>query len=244
MNSKIVFLFIALYLCRIPLYSQDRKPCLCDSLNSELWETKLTGDVFQISKIGEGSQFFLDEWLMGDIRMTNNMVVHDKHMNYNGFIDELIFLESNSFTRVKVDKELISGFCLKDEKSNAVYYFNKIPVKKDFKADSILIFGQVLYANKLSLYAYRRVVSGIPKQETEGATLFYRDVYEKSPLFYFLLPNGKTIGFKRINRRSLIALFPEKAEPIKKALKERKQRKFKTEADLIRVTEILNSITL
>jgi hypothetical protein len=242
MNFKKEILFIAFFISMVPVYSQDINPRSIDSLYSQLKEPYLIGDVF-IPKVGRGSQFFKDEWLPGDITLVNNFMVYNKILNYDGFIDELIFSKLNSSAKVILDKELVSAFCLKDKKSDSVYCFSKIKIKKDFYMDSCEIYAQILYANKLSLFAYRRVILDEPDQVTKNNKDFFLDVFKPSPIYYFRLPEGKTIGFKRINKKTVLALFPENTDSVKKALKENKLRELKTEADLIRFTEILNNVT-
>jgi hypothetical protein len=239
--TRLLFLLVFSFYW-ISIYAQSNNSFCCDSTINKLTETKLPGELFQIVKVGQGSQFFTDEWLVGDVYLTNNSTVHNIRLKYNGFLDELIWLESNSFSQIKLDKDLLTGFSLKDPTRNSVYNFSKVKIKKDF--DSTLIFSQLLYSGKISLMAYRRVVKGVPITVNEYDRSYYKDVYQNSFVFYFLMPNGKTVGFKSINKKNLFALFPERAEQIKKALKEKRQRRFKTENDLIKVTEILNSVLL
>lgn len=237
--TRLLF-FLVFTFYGISSYAQSNNTFCCDSTINQLVETKLTGELFQIVKIGQGSQFFSDEWLVGDVYLTNNSTVHNIRLKYNGFLDEIIWLESNSYSQIKLDKDLLAGFSLKDPTRNSVYNFSKIKIKKDF--DSTLIFGQVLYSGKISLVAYRRVVKSAPIIVIESDRSYYKDVYQNSFVFYFLMPNGKTVGFKSINKKNLLALFLEKAELLKRALKEKKQRRFKTENDLIKITGILNSV--
>jgi hypothetical protein len=241
MNLKKEVLFIAFFISMVQVYSQDINPGSIDSLNSQLKEPYLIGDVF-FPKVGRGSQFFKDEWLPGDILMVNNFMVYDKILNYDGLIDELIYSKLNSAAKVILDKGLVSSFCLKDKESDSVYCFSKIKIKKGFYMDSCEIFAQILYANKLSLFAYRRVILDEPDQVTKNNRDFFLDVFKPSPIYYFRFPEGKTIGFKRISKKTLLALFPENTDSVKKALKENKLRKFNTETDLIRFTEILNFV--
>jgi hypothetical protein len=242
MNFKKEVLFIAFFISMVQVYSQDINPMSIDSLNSQLKEPYLIGDVF-FPKVGRGSQFFKDVWLPGDIKLVNNSMVFNKILNYDGFIDELIYSKLNSAAKVILDKELVSSFCLKDKESDSIYCFSKIKIKKEFYIDSCEIYAQILYANKLSLFAYRKVILDEPALVDKNGKDFYLDVFKPSPIYYFRLPAGKTIGFKRISRKTLLALFPENTDSVKKALKENKLRELKTEADLIRFTEILNSLT-
>lgn len=240
MNLKLLVLFVSLLVFIRPIMSQDIQECFCDSVHSKHRNLILYGDEFLTPRASEGSQFFKIEWIPGTVYRSDHSVVDNVDLKYNGYIDELIYLEPNSLAQVKIDKELISGFSLNDIKKHAIYNFTKIKIKKDFTSDSSIIFGQILYSGKLSLFEYQRIVYGDPKQLDK--TTYYKDIYIPSPVYYLRLPSGRTVGFKTLKKKSLFNIFPEKADIIRKALKERKQRRFKTETDLISVTEILNTV--
>jgi hypothetical protein len=247
MNTKVLRLYIVLFvlLIEFPAFSQSNELLFCcDSSITQINEPKLVGELFLISRVGEGSQFFKDAWLLGDIYLNDQRIVKNKWLKYNGFQDELIWFENKNRNQIKLDKDLIKGFSLKDlkELNGQTFNFSKIKIKKDFSVDSTIIFGQELFTGKISLFSYRRVILDIPKQISNDNRNYYIDVYKPSHLYFFRLFSGKTIGFKTIRKKVIMAIFPEKAESIKIALTEKKLRRFKTEAELIQLTEILNSI--
>jgi hypothetical protein len=236
-NLKYVFLAIVFLPVMIV---QGQETTSCDAVLDQLNESKLIGDYYQapLPMSSVGSQFLIDDWLNGDIYLSNKSIVRNKTIKYNAYHDRLIWHTPIGHQQVKLDKDYIEGFCLKG-KSGETRCFKKIPVKYDLAFDSVTVFGEELYQNRISLFAYRKVViSGYEVALTD----YYRDVYELSTLYLFKLENGKTIGFKRYKKKDIITLFPDKKEMIIAKLKELKQHRFRTEADLINITKVLNEV--
>lgn len=236
-NLKYVFLSIVF----LPgIIVQGQEITSCDAVLDPLNEPKLIGDFYQppLPMSTVGSQFLFDDWQNGDVYLSNKNIVRNKDLKFNAYLDRLIWLTPINHQQVKLDKDYIEGFCLKS-KSGEPRCFKKIPVKYDLAIDSVSVFGEVLYQNRISLFAYRKVV--IVGYEV-ALTDYYRDIYELSTLYLFKLENGKTIGFRRYKKRDIITLFPDKKEMIIAKLRELKQHRFRTEADLINITKALNEI--
>ena len=222
-------------------YGQDNKPCPCNNELTESFETRLKGQVYHRLPGMIGTEFYTPTFVKGDIFLENGDIAVDQQIRYNGRIDGLLLLPQFS-REILLDNYFIKGFCLKDFKEIPKICFNKIKVIKEFSNDSIQVFAQMLYQNKLSLYAFRRYVY-------QGDVIEYvlnkhvsRKSFGPSFVYYFQLSNHKTIGFKKFKRKNLYALFPERKEAMKKLFRENHQRKFNNESDLVRITEILNSI--
>jgi hypothetical protein len=236
-NLKYIFFLIAFWPVII---MQGQETYSCDAMLDSLIEPKLTGDLFQPPNPGslEGSQFFIEDWLNGDVYLTNKNIVRNKVLKYNGFLDRLICLTPVNYQQVNLDKDQIEGFCLND-KSGVTYCFKKIPIKDDLSPDSLSVFAEVLSQSRISLFAYRKVINKGYEVTSNG---HYSDIYKAQPLYLFGFENGKTIGFKRCNKHDVMMLFPDKKEVIMAKLKELKLPHFLTEADLIQVTKVLNEI--
>jgi hypothetical protein len=236
-NLKCVFISIVFW----PLIiAQGQETTSCDAMIDPLTEPKLIGDLYQppLPMSSVGSEFYIDDWLNGDIYLSNNNIVRDKALKYNGYRDLLIWLTPVNHEQVKLDKDHIEGFCL-NGKSGVKQCFKKIPIKYDLASDSVSVFAEVLYQNRISLFAYRKVTfEGYDVTSTD----YYRDIYMLRTLYLFKLENGKTIGFRRYKKRDIIVLFPDKKQKIIAKLRELKLRHFRTEADLINITKALNEV--
>ncbi len=236
-NIKCSFLSIVLWPA---IWVQAQGTYSFDAVLDSLTEPKLFGDLYKspLPKSSVGSQFFIDDWLYGDIYLSNNNIVKNKVLKYNAYLDMLIWNPLIDYQEVKLDKDQIEAFSLHGQ-SGESYYFQKIPVKPDLASDSVVVFGEVLYLNRISLFAYRKVV--VADHEV-GVTDYYRDVYKVNTLYIFRLENGKTLGFRRHKKRDILTLFPGKKEMIIAKLRELKQHRFRTEADLINITKVLNEV--
>jgi hypothetical protein len=235
-NLKYAFFCLVLWPV-ILLRGQEINYCECNSMLDSLIEPKLFGDLYQPQKNGVGSQYYIKEWLNGDIYLTNGNIIKNNNLRYNGFLDRLMWITPISYQQVKLDKEQIKGFCLND-KYGTKYNYEKILIKDEFSPDSFPVYGEVLYKNRISLVAYRKVALAGYNVVPGGS--YYEDVYKLSNSYLFKLENGKTLGFKRFRKRDISKLFPDKTELIVNKFRELKQRQFRTEADLIRVTKALN----
>jgi hypothetical protein len=223
------------------VHGQDTKPCPCNDELTESFETRLNGKVYQRLPGLVGSEFYTRTYVKGDIFLENGEIAVDQLIRYNGRIDGVLLLPPLS-REILLDNYFIKGFCIKDFKGIPKICFSKIKVIKELSNDSIQVFAQMLYQNKLSLYAFRRYVYQGDVIEYVLNKQVSRKSFGPSFVYYFQLPNHKTIGFKKFKRKDLYELFPERKEAMKKLFRENHQRKFKNESDLVRITEILNSI--
>lgn len=236
-NLKYVFLLVA-FLPVIIVHGQETTSC--DAVLNQLNEPKLIGDLYQspLPMSSVGSQFLFDDWQNGDVYLFNKSIVRNKDLKYNAYFDRLIWLTPLDHQQVQIDNDYIEGFCLYD-KSGVTRCFRKVPVKYDLAFDSVSVFGEVLYENSISLFVCRKVV--VDESEVTSADS-YRDTYKLSSLYLYKLKNGRTIGFRRYKKRDIIALFPDKKERIIAKLRELKQHRLRTEADLIEITKVLNEV--
>lgn len=237
MKHYIFFIFFLFLL--VKGFAQDHKPCLCDSAYSRFFEPKLSGEVYYPMPGILGKESFIESYLPGSIELEDGSIVSGKSLKYNGRIDGLLLLPPLSSNEILLDKYFIKGFCFTNEKE---YCFKKIMVKKEGYSDSTEIFAQVLTVSNLSLYCYRRYVHKEDELFYIDNKMVSRPKYEESPVYYFVLPNNKSIGFKSFRKRHLYRIFPDNKELMKKLFRENHQHRFRQEEDLIKITTILSSM--
>lgn len=219
-----------------------------DSLNlkqpgkNKFFTAKLKGQAYVGMTRIAGREFLYDYYLQGDVLLENGKVAYNQMLKYNGRIDGLILHPRNTGIEILLDKYFIKGFSLKDSALNKTLNFRKIKIGGDFGGDSTLIYAQELYAGKFSLYAYRRYIYLNDVIDMVGNETIARRLFVPSIVYYFKLPNNRTIGFTTFKKRSLYKLFPNNKELMRKIFKEKHQRRFKTEDDLINITEMLNPL--
>jgi hypothetical protein len=218
-------------------YGQPSLPCSCDSLLEKIRKPQLTGD-FYINPIpGKVSQFFSDDWLSGSVLLFNKVTVPVKYLKYNGYIDHLITLSKN-FTQIKLDSEPILSFSLSDKTIPETYLFEKIRLSAGQVRDS-LVFAQMLYKGPLSLYVVRKVVK-TGNEEIPGSNNL-TDAFEKRNIYFFTEGNKVIREFRKISKKTILEIFPSEKESISRMIRSQKKSRIRTEDDLIRFTEWLNS---
>ena len=220
-------------------FGQESNPCVCDSLDPEITEPKLIGDLFVNQVTGTVSQYFIDEWLYGTVFLTNHLVVQNKLLKYNGFLDRVIWITDN-YQQVKLDKESVDGFCLNEKYTHKSYCFQKIRIREELSSDSTLVYAQLLYKGNLSLYAYRKVIHAGTTESQDRHYII--DEFEKKDVYYFKFADNQTAGFKKINKKNILKVFPGKKEEIINLFRSARQRQFKTQEDLIEVAALLNGM--
>ena len=236
MNRKLIILALCCFMHHLSP-CQRLNPCNCDSLLEKITEPALIGDIFVKPLPSTVSPYFYDNWLSGDILLSNNVIVQKQRLKYNGFIDRLIWMNDN-YQMVKLDKASVAGFCLKDNVFPRLKdCFGKIKIKEEYLSDSTFVYAQILYSGDLSLYAYRKVVHfGTEEMKVYNIIV---DAYEKRTTYYFKTGNHLTKGFMKIKKRILLDIFPERKEEIITYLRSGKS-KINNEGDLISLAEWLN----
>ncbi len=237
-NLKYVFFLMTCWPV-VFIKGQSGLACNCGEILDSLMEPNLYGDIYQQVDIGIGSQYFTEEWLKGEVYLTNKTTVGGKYLRYNQYLDRLLWLIPASNQQVLLDKEQIEGFCL-NNKPGHKYCFQKIPVKVDMMPDSLLVFGEILYQNKISLYAFRKVI--LTGYELVNTGSYGKNIYTVNTTYFLKLKNGRTVGFKKYRKHDIIHLFPDKKELIVTKFKEMKQHHFRTETDLLNIAKVLNEV--
>jgi hypothetical protein len=241
MTRKTIIIYAFSIVCQLGL-AQDNNSCACEDSIRSLFESKLTGEVYQ-PMILRGMEFYHINYGDGTIILENGDTIFHHQIRYNGRMDALLYLVPNTVHEIQLDKFAIKEFDFNENQNYQREVFRKIRVKNDFFSDTAEVFSQLLYEDSLSLYVFRQYVS---KRDQLVAVTNDREIskplYVPSFIYYFQLRNRKTIGFKKFKRKDLFDLFPEHKETMKKLFRENRQRKFKSESDLVQITKILNQI--
>lgn len=218
---------------------QGMESKVCDAILDSIMQPNLTGDLYTTTDKGIGSQYFIEQWLPGDVYLSNNILVKNHYLRFNQYYNKVMWLTPTSHQQVILDKEQVEGFCLYTNYGQQ-HLFWKIPVKPDLAFDTSFVYAEVLYKDSISLFILRKVErSGYEVLKT-GA--YSRDIYNVNTTYYFRMENGKTIGFKKYRRRAVVALFPDKKKEILAKLKELKQINAHNESEIQIITRALNEV--
>lgn len=204
-------------------------------------QVRLSGEVFNFTIHADGSMYFYEEWVHGEVTLNTGESVEVEKLRYNGFLDQLIWLNPVNFQQIQVDKQLVQSFTLKLPHFEEELFFENITFKPWFETNPINIYGHVLYDGKIKLLAHRRVAKKGEVLENVGSALVARAELEPSPVFYILMPDNQAHAVRRFNRRTLYRIFPERADQIRSAFRKEHLR-IRNENDLIKAIQIIDRL--
>jgi hypothetical protein len=202
----------------------------------------LPGELFASTSPVDLVTYFNTDWLSGDIFLLDGRVIRNKKIKYNGFLDELFWLESESNLIVRLDKEAIVKFHFTNFQGDTSVNFRKLKIKRNSSNDSIEIFGQELYLGDLSLFVlhsfyFEKTVI----VQVDGRNIL-KDIYKKDPVYYIKFLDNTTVGFKKFSRKNIYAFAPGKKDQIRKFLNESNSGKNKTTPEIISIIQFLDTI--
>jgi hypothetical protein len=158
----------------------------------------------------EGSPYLFDDWLKGDITLTDDKVKEDVPIRYNSHLDQVEIV--NNGQRLALNPGAIKGFTIYSYNENG----NRIThqFRNGFNLDSYSKndFFQVLYdgENKLLVKLKNQLIEGA--NNSYGASM--GDRFDTSKKYYLVKEDG-TVHNVKLRRRDLKKAFPEKVQEMK-----------------------------
>lgn len=158
----------------------------------------------------EGSPYLFDNWLKGDITLTDNKVKEDVPIRYNTYLDQVEIV--NNGQTLALNPGAIKGFTIYSYNENG----NRIAhqFKNGFNLDSYSEndFFQVLYDGE------RKFLVKLKNQLIEGVSNSYGasmgDRFDTSKK-YFIVKEDGTVHDVKLRKRDLKKVFPEKVQEMK-----------------------------
>ncbi len=198
-----------------------------------IFEPKLRGEIYQVQKAVKGNQFYSNEWITSNIRMSSGEMVFNKQLKYSILLDEIIWLKPNGFEQVKLEKHFIDQVYFKNYKGKDVC-FKRILAKLPLMLDSAEFFVEVLVEKSASLYVYRTARIEGTVNNVNGIDS-YMDKIVPDPNYIVVLPDSQRIVLKKISKRSLINSLPEKYSNAVKEIVQQNHLPVHTESDLTKL---------
>jgi hypothetical protein len=188
------------------------------------FEQGLSGMVNAPPRRPIGNQHYPSEdWIRGNVLLENDIVVKNKLLRYNGYLDDLFWLSEGDYQQVQLDKKLIREFELLLPGNLSPSQFRRIQVNAPLYIGKSEIFGELLHEGEhLSLYAYRRIIETTRGDYVVGNKLYGGMLVKPSHLYFFVLHDGSTQVIRRIRRRSILDLFPENRNEIRNIIRDNK----------------------
>jgi hypothetical protein len=219
--------------------------CLCSiaqerdilSIISNLNEPQITGEVIYKQEQTAGSQFIFDNWAYGSITFTNGSLAHNKLLNYNGYIDELILFNPTTLKTILVEKSSIAEFLLTDSKTGEQILFRQINIgASNQKAQNI--FVQILAEGKYTLMAYRQVISRGKETFSKNDKLIEVQRIRPRTTYFIKDSIGNVIAIKPRRKSILKMLKPEDAFESRRIM-DQYNLKINREADLVKLFQLI-----
>jgi hypothetical protein len=202
----------------------------------------LAGEIVSSALQADSVTYLNNGWLPADLYLTNGDIIRKSYIKYNGLLDELYWLEPVTKKVIKLDKEEISRFHYVKFKSDTTVWFRKIKVRKNIGSDSANVFAQEIYSGKLSLFILHSFVMEGHEVSARNGAYYQKTIYSEAPVYYFRFLNKKTVGLKKLNRKSIYSIVPDKKDQIRKFFSEKGNKRFKNNSDLVRLAEFLSSV--
>jgi hypothetical protein len=205
-------------------------------------EPNLAGELLTQYKQPDIVTFFNRDWLPGNIVLTDGRIIRNTMIKYNGLLDELFWLEPNSYKSIKIDKEEIHQFHFLNFQGDTTVYFRKIKVKRDNYYDSIEIFVQEMNRGPISLYIFHFFFIVRKEEVFINESKILKEIYSEAPVYYLRFLNNSFVELKRFSRKNVYALFPDKRNQIRQYLNNSISGRAKTQSEIISFVQFLNTI--
>ncbi len=193
-------------------------------------------------KMTQGHQFLLDDWVIGFLVDNNGKLSKRKLLNYDIYNNNPTS-KTNTTTKdiLVIDKNLYSGFVLKDSK-NEQYIFSKIDAYDFESKKKETKYYQLVNAPKKTVIVESRKVMKDPNASgwsSSGLSTKAAKFVMKTSI-YVLNSNNKYVKVK-LSSSSISKSLKDKKKEIKAFIKQ-KDLKIKTASDLIPIMDYYHSL--
>jgi hypothetical protein len=201
----------------------------------------LSGEIIQPLTGLKGSQFYINDWLEGEIFFTDGTCVTQKKLRYNGYSDEVLWLHEGSKQVVLLDRNLIEKFCLYLPGNPEPLVFERITKRPDVHQGTYDVFAHSLFKGRISLYAIRQIVKKRDVIEKRGKARALFAEIEPKHSYFLILDCGMAVIIDKSRRKSIYNAFPEFREELRSALTDSRNR-LRDENEMIEAVRLINEI--
>lgn len=170
-------------------------------------DVNICGILYIFPHTYEGSPYLFDTWSIGTVYLENGEQVDNLRLKYNRLSGQLIFYHEKYKKLFVVDTLILHSFTLNNGLSDSLFFTKYEGEELGFRL-SKGDFLNLLYDGKMKFMVKRTATISLAKEIDE-----YNKIEPKN--LYFLKNGNKTDEIK-LNKRSLMKLFPNKRQEIKK----------------------------
>jgi len=202
-----------------------------------IFSPKLTGEIYVPERQYQGELFYNNRFVKSNILLSTGEMAHGELLKYNGYLDEVIWMNHSNYKQFIIDRSYITDFWTKDSLDNPAH-FQRINVR-DTTISHRDVFVEVVIEGKISLYIQHQVLC-IPDQITySSGQARYIKTFEPRALYYIKLPSNNYLKMRKLNQSSFLKLFPEQKKSISKLIK-KNRLKLKSVKGLIGTIDLMN----
>jgi hypothetical protein len=202
-------------------------------------QPRLSGEMIYFSESTRGSQYLLDNWVVGEITLASGDKVYYKNLNYNGYLDELIWVHPDYFRHIVIDRNNVKEFTL--EYNHTRFYFTNLGLNEESDSKSFNFYAEILYSGNIKLYVHRQISKIGSDYFIHNKQRISRPKVGPTPVFYIDIPGSEMVTINKLSRRNLLLAFPDHRQELRQEL--RNNRIILSDEDaLIRAMPILERI--
>ena len=232
-HKSMVFILFTLFLSNTSSFAQTIGPVddpghtACNAVGK-----RIAGQLYLPPQHhAQGTPFMNDNWTAGMVIFNDWDTVRISSMNYNAYLDEVIYLNQVLNKYIVIDHQSIQEFILIPGNGKPVLKFSRRISNNKIRSKYI----QVLVEDSVSLYAVRKVEfiedPGYPPSLHPDHYLPINEYYVKKQDFLMVKIKPSNVQLYRI--------FPDKEKAIKRYIRQH-QLKVSNELDLIGVILFIN----
>jgi hypothetical protein len=217
------------------IFSQTTNP----ATPKPMWmDGAFTGHDFRYEGF-RGSPLFINEWIKGEINLTDGRVFTDVPLKYNAYTKGL-FMQSPAGDSIAVFSNLVASFIIKDPVTKNDFTFKQYPLAQiQGKSAEGLYFLVLLEGSTTLLKLIHKIIKKADYKEPYSNNISY-DTYEDTNEYYLLKNDGKLAKVKR-NKKSVMEALTDKESSLQEFVTAQKLT-FKTDADFVRIVSKYNTL--
>jgi len=200
-----------------------------------LYAPKLTGASF-VEKRYHGTPFVTPDWTKSTIVLSTGDTIVGEKIKYNGYSDEVVWINQNNFNKFTLDKPNIKEFWIQSDSTHSAHY-KQIPVP--IYPNNQKVFLETTYEGNVALYIHHRIRrTGIYTEKYEDLD-YQLDVLTLNNIYLFKLPDGRWIEMHKLRKRHFLKYFPEQKKAIMQLAK-KNHLSFDVEDECIQLLHIID----
>ena len=196
---------------------------------------KIIGQRYYIPDRYTGSPYLVEGWQKGSIQFASGQEVDGLTMKYDGYSDELVYINELYQIMVKIEKPTVESFWFTNDGTD--YYFERRYFDGLFKGER---YFQVFHKGAVDLLCYRKIEL-ISCSAYRDATGRLKNMEYVPSFHYYLYKKGEGYNSTNLRKKSLLKYFSGPQKKRVSQLMRANHVRFKTADGFAQALSILES---